>query len=272
MQSKKIKILWDDKNLMVMDKPAGVAVHGDGLREEETISDYIIKNYKKLKGVGEDLMAGSGVLVERPGIVHRLDKDTSGCLIICKNQNTFKNLKEQFQQHKIRKEYLAVVWGYIPYETGLIDLPIARSKNDFRKKQVVRTISQVTGGANVETAGVKTTWRGEERSAVTRYKVIKRAEVFGCKLSLVSFYPETGRTHQIRVHAKSMGHPIVADNLYGPRNEASATLLEKIFKSKNESKYRHLLHAKSISFTNPENGEILKVESPIPKEFSFIAK
>ena len=291
-KGKKIKVLWEDKNLMVLDKPAGVAVHGDGkgtlmsqtkgaavpslkgrvregIKKEETIADYILKTYKKIKGVGEDMVAGSGAVIERPGIVHRLDKDTSGCLVICKNEDSFQNLKKQFSQHTIRKEYVAVVWGHIPFETGLINLPIARSKNDFRKKEVVKAVGLVQGAAQSATAGFRTLWRGEERDAVTRYKVVKRIEKFGEKLTIVIFLPETGRTHQIRVHAKSIGHPIVADNLYGPRSSKSEKLEFKIFKTKDKKKIRHLLHAKSISFLNPTTSEVVKVESKLPKEFDM---
>jgi 23S rRNA-/tRNA-specific pseudouridylate synthase len=161
----------------------------------------------------------------------------------------------------------------VPYDTGLINLPIARSKNDFRKKEVVKAVGLVQGAAQSAGAGFRTLWRGEERDAVTRYKVIKRVEKFGEKLSVVAFYPETGRTHQIRVHAKSIGHPIVGDNLYGPRSDKSEKLENKIFKVtsklKREKKVRHLLHAKSIQFLSPETGEVKRLESKPPKEFNM---
>ncbi len=242
----KIKILFQNQNLLVLDKPAGFAVHGDGKTKQNTISEYILKTFKKIKGVGED--------ENRPGIVHRLDKDTTGCLIIAKTQDAFENLKHQFQEKKIKKEYLALVWGNMRHDTGLIDSPIARSKSDFRKKEVVK----VTSASNEK-------FRGEERSALTRYKVLKRLELFGEKVTLAAFYPETGRTHQIRIHSKSIGHAIVGDHLYGPRKEKFE---DKYFKNSKLKKYtRHLLHAKSITFHNPESGEIIKVESPLPKDF-----
>ena len=240
----KIKILFENKNLMVLDKPAGFSVHGDGKTEQKTIAEYILKNFPKLKGVGENQNN-----VERPGIVHRLDKDTTGCLIIAKNQESYENLKRQFQTKKVRKEYIALVWGSLKHDTGIIDLPIARSKNDFRKKEIVKI-----------TSDNKEKFRGEEREAITRYKVLNRVELFGEKVTLVAFYPETGRTHQIRVHAKSQGHPIVGDHLYGP---AKGNFEKKYFKS---LPVRQLLHARTITFFDPGTGEELKVESPTPKD------
>lgn len=253
----KIKKLFENKNVLVLDKPAGFVVHGDGKTKLPSISEYILKNFKKIKGVGENLITRvdeKEIEIEKPGIVHRLDKDTSGCLVVAKNNSAYENLKNQFQSHKIRKEYLALVWGEMKYDTGIIDAPIARSKSDFRKKEIVK----VTSSANEK-------FRGEERQALTRYKVLKRFSLFGEKVSLVTFFPETGRMHQIRIHSKSLGHPIVGDHLYGKINKKFEDKFFKNTKAKNNT--RHLLHAKSITFFNPESGEQIKVESPIPKDF-----
>lgn len=254
----KIKKLYDDKNIMVVDKPAGVAVHGDGKTKQPTVSEYVLKNFKKLKGVGENmtvLVGGKEVEIERPGIVHRLDKDTSGALIIAKNNAAYKKLKNQFQDKKIKKEYIALVWGTLKHDTGIIDLPIARSKGDFRKKSIVAKAMTDKGN-----------FRGVQRDALTRYKVLGRGMLHGEKVTLATFFPETGRTHQIRIHAKSIGHPIVGDHLYGPIKNAFE---KKIF---GKNKVRHLLHAKSLTFHNPENGEMIKVESPLPKELQIKLK
>lgn len=248
MANMKIKVLFENQNLLVLDKPAGFVVHGDGKTEQNTISDYILKNFPKLKGVGENQNS-----VERPGIVHRLDKETTGCLILAKNQNSYENLKHQFQSHKIRKEYVALVWGDLKFDTGMIDFAIARSKNDFRKKEIVRVASTD-----------REKYRGEERQALTRYKVLKRLELFGEKLTLTAFYPETGRTHQIRIHAKSIGHPIVGDHLYG---QVRKSFEDKYFKNtKSKVNTRYLLHARAITFFDPGTGEELTVESPPPKD------
>jgi 23S rRNA pseudouridine1911/1915/1917 synthase len=248
----KIKVLFENKNLLVLDKPAGFAVHADGKTAQDTISEYILKKYPKLKGVGENQLG-----VERPGIVHRLDKDTTGCLIIAKTQDAYTNLKNQFQNKKIKKEYVALVWGNLKHDTGIIDSPIARSKNDFRKKEVVK-----------KTSSHMERFRGEEREAMTRYKVLKRLELFGEKVTLVAFFPETGRTHQIRIHSKSIGHPIVGDHLYGPDK---AEFEKKFFKNtKLKNNTRQLLHARAISFFDPGTGEMLKVESPLPKNMESL--
>lgn len=276
----KIKVLFENKNLLVLDKPAGFVVHGDGKgvgeanehlfrakrdkenkkEKQKLISDYILKNYKKIKGVGENLIievGGKKVEIQKPGIVHRLDKDTTGCLIIAKNQSSFENLKNQFQNRKIKKEYVALVWGHIKNDTGIIDTQIARSKSDFRKKEVVVQHRGENSGVQMH--------RGEEREAMTRYKVLKKIVVFGEKLTLVSYLPETGRMHQLRIHSKSIGHPIVGDHLYGGTNVQKEKFEKKFFKD--EKKVRQLLHARTISFFAPDSGELVKVESPIPKDF-----
>jgi 23S rRNA pseudouridine1911/1915/1917 synthase len=238
---KKMKVLFENKSVMVVDKPAGLSVFGSDyslVKDEKEKKNSIDKKYPKYF------------------VVHRLDKETSGCLVLTKNEKAANFLKQQFQNKQVKKEYEALVWGWPKYDTGIIDLPIARSKTDFRKKQAV------------EHSFLENIWRGEERFAVTRYKVVKRGEVKVGKglerLSLVKFYPETGRTHQIRVHAKSLGHPIVADHLYGPAGERAQVLEKKIFKTKKN--IRQLLHAERIVFTDPETGGQIKVESELPKE------
>lgn len=248
----KIKILFENKNLIVLDKPAGFAVHGDGKTEQKTISEYVLKNFSKLKYVGENLPG-----IEKPGIVHRLDKDTTGCLIIAKNQQAYENLKHQFLTKKIKKEYVALVWGNVKYDTGMINVPIARSKSDFRKKEIVKVTSED-----------REKFRGEERESLTRYKILQRLELFREKVTLVAFYPETGRTHQIRIHSKSLGHPIVGDHLYGPTKEIFEQKYFKNTKLKNNT--RQLLHAKAITFFDPGTGEEIKVESPLPKDMKNV--
>jgi 23S rRNA pseudouridine1911/1915/1917 synthase len=256
----KIEKLYEDENIVVINKPAGMNVHADGKVKEiqpETIADWVLENYPKTKGVGENIRTeqnisetGEMAEIEKPGIVHRLDKETSGCLIICKNENAYKNFKEQFQEHTVQKEYIAICAGWLKYETGIINKALARSKNDFRKKDVV------TENHNT---------RGEEREALTRYKLLKRfeVEVGGkvFKLSMVNFYPKTGRMHQIRVHAKSLGHPVLGDKLYG--SKAFEPSFRKIVT-------RHLLHAKSIEFDNLETLKRQKVESVLPADFEVV--
>jgi len=256
----KIKILYEDKNLMVLDKPAGVAVHQDGKSyKEKTVSDWILENYKGLEKVGEPMEVeykGKKIKIIRPGIVHRLDKETSGVLIVAKNQKTFLLLKEQFQNHEVKKVYQAFVYGFVSDpkaslltgKRGVINVPIGRSPKDIR----------------MWTAG-----RGAKeplREAVTEYTVLdrfvdnenKKGEQ-SHQFSYVEFYPKTGRTHQIRVHSRYINHPIVSDPLYkGERENALG------FK-------RLALHAKSITFKLP-NGEMKTVESPLPTDFKKVIK
>lgn len=287
----KIKILYEDKDILVIDKPSGISVHSDGknkdsstkLRGEKTIVDWVLKNYPKMKNVGEpmrienplvksskahkvkskfdfQLSTFNFITIARPGIVHRLDKDTSGVLILAKNQKAYEFLKKQFSasaieasggefdenQNKIKKIYIAIVSGWVKDDRGIINKPIGRSPNDFRKKLAGR-------GA-----------RGELRGAITEYRVLKRFEESGNKFTYLEVRPKTGRTHQIRVHMKFINHPVVCDSLYNPNKPHPLGIT------------RLALHAKSIEFSTPDGfvsdgknlkGKIIKVESPVPKEF-----
>jgi RluA family pseudouridine synthase len=306
-----IKVLFENEDVLVLDKPAGLSVHADGQRQEYTLTDYILERYPQLDGVGEDMIISgkpiqkikpkmwngqiedpgfafktkkeriavaknkkegvpvaeeltvdeepTEVIVKRPGIVHRLDKETSGCLVVAKNSRSYEFLKKQFQEREVKKEYIGVVSGWVKNDSGMIDLPLARSKADFRKQD---TALNKKGGV---------THRGEEREAITRYKVLERGvidlkgekgEGRQVKFSKVAFFPMTGRTHQIRVHAKSIGHPILADHLYGKKDVA---LEAAIF---GDSPARHMLHARRLTFTLP-GGVETAVEAPVPGEFLF---
>lgn len=226
----KIKVLYEDSNILVIDKPSGIAVHPDGRSRDKTITDWVLKNYPKMKNVGEPMGE-----IDRPGIVHRLDRDTSGVMLLAKNQKAYEFFKNQFQTRTIKKVYHAIVTGYVKDDRGVINKPIGRSPADFRKWLAGR-------GA-----------RGELREAVTRYKVLKRLKNF----TYLEVAPKTGRTHQIRVHMKFINHPIVCDSLYNPDNPCPKGI------------NRLALHAKSIEFKNLK-GKIIKVESPLPKEFKSI--
>jgi len=229
---KEIKILYEDANILALDKPAGVAVHQDdmGRIKEKTITNFILENYPKIKNVGEP---GETL---RPGIVHRLDKDTSGVLLVAKNQKTFEFLKEQFQNRKLKKTYRAIVSGSVKNNEGKINQPIGRSPSNFMRRLAGR-------GA-----------RGELREAITEYKVLKRFEdKKGNKFSYVEVYPKTGRTHQIRVHFKYLNYPVACDLLYSPGKACPPGIS------------RLALHAFSIEFVLP-NGKKIKIESPLSKD------
>lgn len=252
----RIKILYEDKNILAIEKPSGVMVHHDGKTKEKTISDWIIKNYPKLKGVGEPATFNEKE-IDRPGIVHRLDKETFGVLIVVKTKEAFAYLKRQFMDRKIKKTYYAIVSGWVKKDHAIINKPIGRSPKDFRKKLAGRGV------------------RGELREAITEYKVLKRFKVpvfkirpglenfkrseLGETFSFLEIHPKTGRTHQIRVHMKYINHPIVGDTLYNPKGS--------VIKGLN----RMALHASIIEFRDPK-GKIIKIESSLPKEFQEVIK
>jgi 23S rRNA pseudouridine1911/1915/1917 synthase len=215
----KFPIIYEDKHTLVINKPAGIMVHPDDRQDEETIAGWMGEAYL-MKGVGDK---------EREGIVHRLDRNTTGVLILAKDNIAFTTLKKQFKDHSTRKVYRAIVEGNIKHDTGMISLPIARARSDFRKKTVVDLFS---GDA-----------RGEEKEAITRYKVLSRSTAEdGKQYSYVECYPLTGRTHQIRAHFRGIRHPIIGDDLYGSKE--GKTVAE-----------RSMLHAYSLTVQIPGEGE-----------------
>jgi 23S rRNA pseudouridine1911/1915/1917 synthase len=246
-----IKILYEDKDLLVINKPAGLSVHGDGKSNKPTVSDWVLDKYPKLKNIGEpfeiEVKGGKTQKISRPGIVHRLDRETSGVLIIAKNQKTFIFLKEQFKDHKIKKVYQAFVYGSVTDpraslltgKRGVVNVPIGRSPKDIR---------MWTAGRGA---------REPLREAITEYVILKKFKEKGEDFSFLEIYPKTGRTHQIRVHMRYINHPIVSDPLYRGTKE-----LELGMK-------RLALHAKAITFLLP-NGEIKTVEAPYSADFQRI--
>ena len=246
----KIKILYGDSNILAINKPSGVFVHPDGKTKEKTITDWVLKNYPKLKGVGEPITFNEQK-IDRPGIMHRLDKETSGVLLLAKNKKAHEFLKNQFKNREVKKIYNAIVSGWVKNDHGIINKPIGRSPSDFRRRLSGR-------GA-----------RGELREAITEYKVLKRFSAQGGsasggeapsnKFTFLEIKPKTGRTHQIRVHMKFLNYPVACDSLYNPKGFCPAEL------------GRLALHAKSIEFKNLK-GETIKVESPLPKEFLKLQK
>ncbi len=239
----RIKILYEDSDVLATDKPSGIAVHSDGRSKEQTITDWILKKYPGMKNVGESLrlqIDNQEWIINRPGVVHRLDKETSGVLLLAKNQKAYTFLKNQFQNREVKKVYHAVVSGSVKKDLDIINRPIGRSSRDFRKRLSGRGV------------------RGKTREAITQYKVLKRfTDEQGNDFSYLEIHPKTGRTHQIRVHMKFINHPIVCDSLYAPDAPCPKNF------------NRLALHAESIEFHNLA-GKAIKVESPLPKEFSNI--
>ncbi len=239
-----INVLYEDEYVIALDKPSGLIVHKDGRTDEYSLTDWIITNRPEVIGVGEDAKSQNGEVIERPGIVHRLDKDTSGVILIPKTEESFAFIKEQFQKKEIQKIYRAVVWGKFKIDTNdlnnkifTIDKPIGRSASDFRKWSA-------EFGA-----------KGELREALTLYKILYQDE----EKAYLEVYPKTGRTHQIRVHLKSIGHPVVCDLLYS-KNVCNKDLCFGFD--------RLALHALSVKFRLPNNVSI-EIVSPLPNIFNF---
>lgn len=235
--NKSPEVIYKDPDFLVLNKPAGVLTHRIGNKElgigELTVADWLIKNFPEVGDVGDNP-------VERPGIVHRLDKDTSGVLIVARNQKTFEYLKNLFQTHQVKKIYIALVYGKLKGKEGTIDRPIG-----LRNGTVKRTIH--VGHARMV------------RSAITKYKIKKTFTIGEQLVSLLEVEPLTGRTHQIRVHLASIGHPIVGDKLYGPKKPF------KLPQGKQLS--RQFLHADAIEFPL-SNGRRLKIGADLPTELS----
>ena len=210
------KIIFQNKDIIIIEKPAGLQVHPASATDQETnlkktLVSGLLFQFPEIEGIGDEPEI-------RPGIVHRLDKDTSGMMVVARNQKTFKELKHKFKNREILKKYQAIVWGCPENQKGLIEKSLARSK-DY-KKQII--------------AGIKT--KTKIYPAITEYEIIKKS----LKFSLLEVIPKTGRTHQIRAHLFSIGCPIVGDKLY--KNKKNKFFLE------NKNVKRHLLHAQKICF------------------------
>lgn len=232
MTSKNIDIIYENNDFLVINKPAGWTVHRPKTavpsREGEFfVTDWLLERYPEVKGVGDDP-------VLRPGIVHRLDKDTSGVLIIAKNQSSFEYLKNLFQTGQINKTYLALVYGKL-LGRGTIDKPIGIKPGTVKRSTNARDMKMV-------------------KDAMTDYKVIKVLQ--GGKYTLLEVHPHTGKTHQIRVHLASIGHPVVGDGLYGKKKEEI-------------NSPRQFLHAQGIEFTL-KDGSRMKIEADLPYDLQEI--
>ena len=234
----KIEVVYEDENVLAISKPVGLMVHADGKREIPTLVDWILEKYPEIKEVGEPMTINTGEMIWRPGIVHRLDKDTSGVLLIAKNQESFDDLKRQFQERETQKTYRAFVYGNVRYDEKTINTPIGRSKSDFRRWATTREI------------------RGEVREAITEYKALIKTDDF----SYIEVYPKTGRTHQIRVHMKYDNHPLVADHLYAGKR------FDRENPEKNLFFETQALHAYKIEWNDLE-GKRMEAVAPLPEKF-----
>ncbi|KAB2642987.1 MAG: RluA family pseudouridine synthase [Verrucomicrobia bacterium] len=219
-----LSVLYEDDDLIIIDKPAGMVVHVATDHEKGTLVNALLHRWNR----PEELSTGSESY--RPGIVHRLDKETSGCIIVAKNDQTHAALSKGFSERSIKKTYIAIVSGKPRHRKGTITLSIGRHPVQRMKMTERRP-----------PAG---------REAITDYEVLASTD----KESLVACFPHTGRMHQIRVHLQHLGHPIVGDLIYGKR----------------ESQIRHLLHAWKIEFIHPRTHMLLQCEAPLPKDFDLV--
>ncbi len=220
-----IEILYEDKDIIVVNKPKGLVVHPANGNPDGTLVNAIMNICKdSLSGIGGEI---------RPGIVHRLDKDTSGVLIVAKNDIAHINLSNQIKNREVKKIYIALVRGVIKENEATINMPIARSTKDRKKMAVSKN--------------------GKE--AVTHFTVLERFE----KYTLLKVKIDTGRTHQIRVHLSEIGYPVVGDYVYSNGKNPFNVVGQ-------------MLHAKSIEFKHPTTGKIMKIEAPLPEYFEKIIK
>jgi 23S rRNA pseudouridine1911/1915/1917 synthase len=233
------EIVYEDEDVLVINKPAGLIVHSDGRTAEPSVAEWAVARYPQMKGVGEPWESPQGEIVERPGIVHRLDRTTSGVMILAKTAEAHAFLKKQFQDRETKKEYLALVYGHPKEDAGIIEKEIVRIKSVPPRWGVAHGLEN------------------KKRAAITEWKVLKRGTEpeTGEKVSLLSVLPKTGRTHQIRVHLKALGYPIVSDHLY-------AAGKPQLFGIR-----RPALHAERLSITLP-SGERRAFEAPLPGDMS----
>jgi 23S rRNA pseudouridine1911/1915/1917 synthase len=234
MTKEKVQIIHEDAQMLVFNKPSGMVVNISNTSPKDTLQSYLqqklAKNLEKADPKSE--------FYSRSGLVHRLDKETSGVIVAAKNEGVFEKLKEQFMSREVEKEYVALVFGEIDEEKIEINAPIARNPRKRIQMAVV----------------------GQGREAVTLVEKIKVLPIDDQKMTLVRVFPKTGRTHQIRVHLAAMNHPVVGDNLYAGRKRSAVS----------RSKFgRLMLHAHKITFKHPKDGESVTFEAPLPSNLSY---
>ena len=242
-----LDIAYEDADLAIINKPAGMMVHaGAGATEDArnrgTLVNALLHHFSTLSAVGGEM---------RPGIVHRLDKETSGLIVVAKNDDAHRKLAAQFAKREVKKTYIALVHGWPRKDRGTINAPISRDP--------VRRIRMTTRGSG-------------GREAISHYAVVRHLDTVFGKFTLVEVKIDTGRTHQIRVHMSSLGHPIVGDALYGAPREMRARRGRSTDEGAAISLPRNFLHAAQLELMHPKTGEKISLQAPIPPELrAFLA-
>jgi len=236
-QDIEIDFLYQDEDIAVVNKPAGMVVHPAAGAVDGTLVNALLFHCKDLSGIGG---------VKRPGIVHRIDKETSGVLVVAKNDNAHRFLCEQFAEHSIERTYRAFVFGVPNPKKGIVEGNIGRSPYDRKKMAILKT-----GG----------------KRAVTHYEV---EQVFGDLVSVVRCNLETGRTHQIRVHLSSLGHNLLGDKVYTKAKKIRAKNLDESVLNLINNFERHALHAQSLGFLHPRTKEKMFFETPLPADLQYL--
>jgi len=228
-----LDIIYENDDFLIINKPSGLIVHPTTFKETNTLVHFLINYYPQIKNIGDDKDL-------RPGIVHRLDKNVSGLMVIAKTQEAFDHLKEQFKERKVKKEYYALVYGEVKEKKGIIDLSIGFSK---RKSKIKMTVFS----------------QNKSKSAITEYEVLKKFPNF----TLLKVKIKTGRTHQIRAHLNFIGHPILGDKIY--RNKGLERKIKKI------NLDRIFLHSFMLCFYDLKN-KWVEFEKEMPEELNEIIK
>jgi len=237
----KLNIVYEDKDILILNKPAGMVVHpGAGNYNNTMVNALIYKYKKKLSTINGNI---------RPGIIHRIDKETSGLLVVAKNNNAHSNLGQQFSNHTIKRTYHALCWGVLRPLSGRIETLIGRS----RKNRQLMSVTEISG-----------------KKAITNYKTLKVFEIKNIpKISFIECELETGRTHQIRVHMNYKGCSLLGDQQYGKKNLKFKKINED-FERKLKILNRQALHAKSLGFTHPVTKKFINFDSKLPQDFQKI--
>lgn len=245
----RLDIIEENDHFLVINKPSGLQVHPSTRRETDTLTNSLLAYYPAIKNVGDDRL--------RPGIMHRLDKDTSGLMVIAKDQQTYETLKEAFKMRKIQKTYTALVWGSFDKEEGIIEAPIARAKSYTKQKVALGKFG------------------GDAKDALTHYKVVEKLSLQMTKnasdeiISIVEVQPKTGRMHQIRVHFAHIQHPLVGDTKYCTKNEYDENL--QFFQQLPENTlHTFFLHASQLSFIL--YGKEYSYTCALPEDFLAITR